>query len=122
MQELHANIGACMPATLAGPIHKTRVQRCPQYSQQTPSTQGFRSSVWAGAGRPSRVNASIPGITKRSDMGSLSSSLLHRSEAARSGSSLVVDGYRRMYVSPGARSRSRVKLSTWSVLPVRVSV
>jgi hypothetical protein len=75
MQELHANMGACMPATLAGPIHKTRVQRWPQYSQQIPSTHGFRSSVWAGAGRPPRANSAIPGITIRSSTESLSSSI-----------------------------------------------
>lgn len=115
MQGLHANIGACMPATLAGPIHKTRVQRCPQYNQQTPSIHGFPSSVSAGAGRPLLASEATPGITMWSDIGSLRFDLLPAGEAG-AGSRFVVGGYWRTYVSPGARSRSRVKQSTWSVL------
>ncbi|SCF88904.1 hypothetical protein GA0115259_1042413 [Streptomyces sp. MnatMP-M17] len=104
MQELHANMGAGRPATLAGPIHRTRVLRQPQYSQQIPSTHGFWSSVWAGAGSPPRANSAIPGITIRSSTENLSSSIPHRLRVARCivlwlwagtvrrGGGLVVDG------------------------------
>jgi hypothetical protein len=64
MQGPHAYMGACAPATLAGPIHRTRVHCWPQYSQQYPSTHSLPSSVVAGAGRPPRANAAIPGITR----------------------------------------------------------
>ena len=63
MQGPQAYIGACAPATLAGPIHRTRVHCWPQNSQQYPSVQSLPSSVVAGSGRPPRANAAIPGIT-----------------------------------------------------------